>query len=606
MVMGCKNRGWRKGAAGRGPGILVGMVVLLALNLPVAGASWMIDPARFHASVHGQTSCGECHESVSEEDLHPDPRNVTKSARDFFHRDECLACHEAILDDLEGGTHGSLKVKTPENYQDCLRCHDPHYQARIGDSGGRRYDPKQPVKNQCGVCHEAREDLPSMSEEDAACMTCHRSVGTESPEEIERINNLCLYCHGRSGTKAQAITGEFVPLIDEASHEATPHAAVACTTCHREAASYTHDAQKPQDCGQCHLPHHEETAGSAHMTVSCQSCHLKGVKAVRDEETNCILWEGERSPDGRSIVHEMVRFDTDTTCQRCHFAGNLLGAASMALPAKSIICMPCHTATFSVGDTITIVSLLIFVLGMLLFFSIYLSGSLSGTDGGNSIGRLFRLLGGAVRCIFSGQIVRIIRALFWDVLLQRRLYRVSPRRWMIHALIFYGFIFRFFWGLVALFGSVWKPDWPLVWHLVNKDYPLTGFLYDLTGVMILVGVGLAFVRGLIKRKGRATGLPEQDRPALGLIGAMVIIGFVLEGMRISMTGYPEGSEYSLVGYAIGLLFSFPRGLVEVYGFVWYIHAALTGVFIAYIPFSRLLHIIMAPVVLAMNACKGSD
>jgi len=73
-----------------------------------------------------------------------------------------------------------------------------------------------------------------------------------------------------------------------------------------------------------------------------------------------------------------------------------------------------------------------------------------------------------------------------------------------------------------------------------------------------------------------------------------------------MTGYPEGSEYSLVGYAIGLLFSFPRGLVEVYGFVWYIHAALTGVFIAYIPFSRLLHIIMAPVVLAMNACKRSD
>jgi len=302
----------------------------------------------------------------------------------------------------------------------------------------------------------------------------------------------------------------------------------------------------------------------------------------------------------------MVRFDTDTTCQRCHFAGNLLGAASMALPAKSIICMPCHTATFSVGDSITIVSLLIFVLGMLLFFSIYLSGSLSGTDGGNSIGRLFRLLGGAVRCIFSEQIVRIIRAPFWDVLLQRRLYRVSPRRWMIHALIFYGFIFRFFWGLVALCGSVWKPDWPLVWHLVNKDYPLTGFLYDLTGVMILVGVGLAFVRGLIKRKGRATGLPEQDRPALGLIGAMVIIGFVLEGMRISMTGYPEGSEYSLVGYAIGLLFSFPRGLVEVYGFVWYIHAALTGVFIAYIPFSRLLHIIMAPVVLAMNACKRSD
>ena len=73
-----------------------------------------------------------------------------------------------------------------------------------------------------------------------------------------------------------------------------------------------------------------------------------------------------------------------------------------------------------------------------------------------------------------------------------------------------------------------------------------------------------------------------------------------------MTGYPPGSAYSLIGFGIGLLFSFPRGLVEVYGYVWYIHAVLTGAFIAYIPFSRLLHIIMAPVVLAMNACKRGE
>jgi nitrate reductase gamma subunit len=580
---------------------LMGMVILFVLNLPMAGASWIIDSARFHASVHGQTSCRECHEDIAGKDLHPDPNQVTKSARDFFHVDHCLGCHDSIMDDFEEGIHGSLKVKAPENYQDCTRCHDPHYQVQVSDSHGAGYDPQKPVWNQCGVCHEARQDLPSVFAEDAACMACHRPTVVDSPEETERINAFCLHCHGRAGTRAQAITEEFVPLIDEASYETTSHARVACTVCHRDAASYTHDVQQPQDCGQCHLPHHEKTAGSAHMCVSCQSCHLKGVRALRDAESNCILWERERTPDGRSIVHEMVRFDTDTACQRCHFAGNLLGAASMALPAKSVICMPCHVATFSVGDTITIVSLVIFVLGMVLFFSLYLSGSLPGTSVGNSISRLFRLLGGTVRCVFSERIVWIIRSLFWDVLLQNRLYRLSPRRWMIHALIFYGFVFRFFWGLVALCGSLYKPEWPVVWHLVNKDYPLTGFLYDLTGVMILVGVGLAIARGLINRKGRAPGLPEQDRLALCLIGAIVIIGFILEGMRIALTGYPPGSAYSSIGYGLGLLFSSPRGLVEVYGFVWYIHAALTGAFIAYIPFSRLLHIIMAPVVLAMSA-----
>ncbi len=74
-------------------------------------------------------------------------------------------------------------------------------------------------------------------------------------------------------------------------------------------------------------------------------------------------------------------------------------------------------------------------------------------------------------------------------------------------------------------------------------------------------------------------------------------------MRIALTGYLAGAEYSVIGYWISLLFSTPRGLTEVYGFVWYIHAALTGGFIAYIPFSRLLHIIIAPMATAMNALQ---
>jgi len=297
----------------------------------------------------------------------------------------------------------------------------------------------------------------------------------------------------------------------------------------------------------------------------------------------------------------MVRFDKKTTCKRCHFAGNTLGAASMTLPAKSIICMPCHAATFSVDDTITIVALLIFLYGLLLFFSVYLSGSLPGLASGNPFAKFFKLLTNAVIALFSNKIVLITRSLFWDVLLQRRLYRQSHKRWIIHTLIFYPFVFRFFWGLLALFGSLWKPEWPVVWDMVNKNYPLTGFFFDLTGVMILAGVGLAFARGWLNRADRAPGLPEQDRVALGLIGGIVIIGFILEGMRIALTGSPAGAEYSIVGYGISLLFSAPRGLTEVYGFMWYIHATLTGAFIAYIPFSRLLHMIIAPMVAAMNA-----
>jgi len=581
--------------------ILLSSIACLILSCLSANASWFIDPYKFHISVHGQTSCQECHEEISDQSLHPDPHDVTKSGRGFFQPDQCLDCHDSIMDDLKEDSHGSLEVKDQGKYKDCIGCHDPHYQARIGDNDVGRLDPARPIQEQCSVCHESRSTLPSPSSEDKGCMTCHHAMKADDPEETKRINQLCLHCHGKSGTEAQAITGKSVPLIDEESHESTTHTMVACTTCHREAASFIHHEQEPVNCGQCHLPHHEKTIGDAHMSVSCQSCHLKGIRAVRDAESKCIRWEKDRALGERSFIHEMVRFDKETTCQRCHFAGNALGAAAMALPAKSIICMPCHTATFSVDDTITIVALLIFVFGLLLFFSVYLSGSLPGISSGNPFPKLFKLLTNAVSALFSGKIVLIIRTLFWDVFLQRRLYRQSPKRWIIHALIFYPFVFRFFWGLLALFGSLWKPEWPVVWDMVNKNYPLTGFLFDLTGVMILVGVGLAFARGWLNRAERAPGLPEQDRVALGLIGGIVIIGFILEGMRIALTGYPAGAGYSIVGYGISLLFSAPRGLTEVYGFVWYIHAALTGAFIAYIPFSRLLHMIIAPVVAVMNA-----
>ena len=581
--------------------VLLLSIASLILSCLSANASWFIDPQKFHVSAHGQTSCQECHEKISDQDLHPNPLNVTKRRKDLFQPDQCLDCHDSIMDDLEKGSHGSIKIKNPDKYRNCIDCHDPHYQARMGDKDMGRFDPARPIREQCGVCHETRASLPPPSAEDERCMTCHHPVKTDDPKETKKINQICLHCHGQSGTAAQAITGKLTPLIDEKSHGSTTHAAIACTTCHREAASFIHHEQKPVECGQCHLPHHEKTTGDAHLTVSCQSCHLKGVRAVRDAESNCIKWERERTPDGKYIIHEMVRFDEETTCQRCHFAGNLIGAASMALPPKSILCMPCHTATFSAGGTITMVPLLIFLFGLVLFFSVYLSGSLSGTPGGNSIARLLSLLGDALKTIFSPRIVLIFRALFWDVFLQRRLYRQSHKRWIIHALIFYGFVFRLLWGFAALCGSLWTPEWPVVWDMVNKDYPMTGFLFDVTGVMIFIGVALAFGRGWLNRAGRAPGLPEQDRLALGLIGGIVIVGFILEGMRIALTGYPSGSEYSIVGYGIGLLFSAPRGLVEVYGFVWYIHAILHGAFIVYIPFSRLVHVIIAPVVLAMNA-----
>jgi nitrate reductase gamma subunit len=82
-----------------------------------------------------------------------------------------------------------------------------------------------------------------------------------------------------------------------------------------------------------------------------------------------------------------------------------------------------------------------------------------------------------------------------------------------------------------------------------------------------------------------------------------LVGFLLEGMRIAMTGWPQGSEYAFVGHWLAGFLRDPDGLVGVYGYVWYAHAVLTGAFVAYIPFSRLMHVVVSPIVLAMRGAE---
>ena len=209
--------------------------------------------------------------------------------------------------------------------------------------------------------------------------------------------------------------------------------------------------------------------------------------------------------------------------------------------------MPCHVATFSAGDTTTIVALIIFFAGILFFILWILTGAVPESPDLNPFRKLLLLVSRTLQAIFSGKIVPISKVIFTDVLCQRRLYRRSRVRWFIHGLIFFPFLFRFLWGIIALITSLWFPQWNLPWAMINRDTPITGFLFDLTGSHDACGHWLAFIRGLKGRRSRASGLPEQDRLALGLIGGVVVVGFILEGMRIAIAGYPPGSGYAFLG-----------------------------------------------------------
>jgi len=159
--------------------------------------------------------------------------------------------------------------------------------------------------------------------------------------------------------------------------------------------------------------------------------------------------------------------------------------------------------------------------------------------------------------------------------------------------------------MTGLLTSLWIPQSSLPWLLLDKDYPFTALFFDVSGVLMLIGVILTALRGIVLASRDMAGIPKQDWLALSLIGVTVAIGFLLEGARTAMQGSSAGSSFAFLGYAVSRLFKHISTLPDVYGYIWYLHAIATGAVLAYLPFSHLLHIIVAPVVLGMNAVTES-
>ena len=570
----------------------LGLILLSVLYIvKTADASWLIDTNTFYNSAHGENACIDCHNDISSQDLHPNPGHVNASIEDFIEMESCLACHEEVQDNLEEGAHGEEKVDDPSKYKDCISCHDPHYLEKADEEG---------------TVDVVSVDLLSLPEDDQACLTCHQVISAKDPQRTQKIADFCFHCHSAEKVEADKITSPVTPLLGRSRYSSSPHVKNDCMVCHPNSAEFGHSCRPREECRLCHTPHEEKVTHDAHIGVTCEACHLNGIAPVKNPQTKVVLWEKTTAPGMVSTIHNMSISD-DTACVRCHYTANHVGAASMILPPKSIICMPCHAATFSIGDTTTIVALLVFMVGLVMISSVWLSGSITGAGPeGGVLEKILTLLSDAVKTVFSAKIFPIIKALFYDVFLQRRLFKRSVKRWIIHSLIFIPFIIRFAWGIVGLFASSWLQDWPLAWVMVNKNHPATAFIFDLTGVMIFAGIFMAFLRGSAAEADRLPGLPKQDRLVLSLIGGIVLIGFLLEGFRIALTGTPPGSSYAVIGHGVSILFSGMTGLNDIYGYIWYIHAILVGAFIAYLPFSRLIHIIMAPVVLAMNAATKPE
>ncbi|UCD92551.1 MAG: respiratory nitrate reductase subunit gamma [Methanobacteriota archaeon] len=192
-----------------------------------------------------------------------------------------------------------------------------------------------------------------------------------------------------------------------------------------------------------------------------------------------------------------------------------------------------------------------------------------------------------------------IKSFFVYGIFQRRVWREG------FPGIFHGFIF---WGLVFLLivtGIVFVQMDFGFFILYGESCNYLTLLADLVGLVVLAGVFLAVYRRYIRKPSRLNRTKD-DAVILSLIFFIILTGFMAEGLRL-LNGEPGplcrtspgtylGSDaiWSPVGSAFKWFFGlFLTDGAAVWPVFWWLHMVLAFAFIAYLPFSKLSHIIVS-------------
>ncbi len=166
-----------------------------------------------------------------------------------------------------------------------------------------------------------------------------------------------------------------------------------------------------------------------------------------------------------------------------------------------------------------------------------------------------------------------------------------------------------FWGMVVLLiGTIVATlDWDvafLLWKfqfLEGQTYLLYEVVLDIAGVLLLLGLGMAFFRRYVLRPPhlKTHSPPTFAWDSLYLLGILFLValtGFLDEGLRIA-AGDPRTSVSSgffgsmIAGFMDTLSLSEIRNLHIV---LWAFHGAVALVFVASVPYTKAFHLISSP------------
>jgi Fe-S oxidoreductase/nitrate reductase gamma subunit len=179
------------------------------------------------------------------------------------------------------------------------------------------------------------------------------------------------------------------------------------------------------------------------------------------------------------------------------------------------------------------------------------------------------------------------------VLAQTRVLRVLGPG-VLHVLLFWGFGLLFLGTLLVMAQTDFSEPFFGVVFLKGGFYKLFSLVLDIAGLVSMLMLGGFLVRRfIVKPEGLETN--RNDCLVYALLFAILTTGFVVEGIRITLTELPTNSDlarFSPVGMWVGQLFLGINVavLAGMHKILWWVHFFLAMGFIAAIPFSKLRHI----------------
>jgi nitrate reductase gamma subunit len=189
--------------------------------------------------------------------------------------------------------------------------------------------------------------------------------------------------------------------------------------------------------------------------------------------------------------------------------------------------------------------------------------------------------------------INVFKSLFFDAFLQRGILRLNPLRWVNYMTLSMGFSALFL-LMVVVYGYIIAAGMR-TFGIPSLGGRILDFLMDFLGLSVLVGILLSAWRRYVRKQPQLK-TEVKDNIALLFIFLIVVTGFLLEAFRIAVLPFSLKHSASFVGFTLALLFrNLPLSWTTFHFYLWNFHFLLAFAFIAYVPYSKFIHIVTCPV-----------